>query len=459
MISQLRDLLDGIESAIFQLLSWLILIPTALLHIITQPMQQPERIQAELNPDNSLPFDRGISPIYLFLLVGVIPIWGMEQGQVSISLSGPQKAVAHQSIDLLIDPTGLKGFAEKGVDLVLQHDGNEVWRDFKNESELQQPFEHSYTLDESESAYFVIQAEYEGHTLASNSHRVSIDVPDEGDTADKSANTASPSVKADISLEEFIQSQRFFWLSLLILLIPLLLSVIMVLHQKAPLSRSCLRPVFYVQCAYFSPWLLSLYAMIGAGQVLVHETELITVAVIVFAAFSLWLAVVEVRYIALALNIDLKHAIGIGLQYLFAILLGLMTLAYYNHDTPTHIYMRSVWVLLIAFLMLASLVAALRIFHHYFAPISLFFIRLGKAIWRGTWRFYGAYLYVLLFMGWMALIEFLTETVPDTELILYLLLAGLILVTVMAAMQNLFAKSWQGLRKLFARQELPDNPD
>ena len=45
MIDNIRNLLDNVESVIYQLLSWIVLVPKELFSIVANPTQVPVKIQ------------------------------------------------------------------------------------------------------------------------------------------------------------------------------------------------------------------------------------------------------------------------------------------------------------------------------------------------------------------------------------------------------------------------------
>lgn len=496
MLGNIRDLLDNIENMIFQMLSWLVLVPKELFAIVASPSLVPERIQHALNRSNdddpgTSPFDKGLSPIFLYLIVAVLPYWALEQIEVKLNLHGPSSVTVEEHYELGFDTSELKPYAGESIRVVLRQNGAIIdARDeqaFLGFGTLTVPV----TAERPGVARFDLVAKVNGTQVSDDKWLVEVRAKEtltSSNTSDaKHRETTGTVVREELSqdlapaidvtlgdeidqlgdhtatpndLVAYVKSDRFVYTAIGLLVVPLLLAIVMLVHARKPMTQSNLRPIFYVQCAFFSPMVIGVYIAAGMSSLLPHEPLLIGLAWWVFAITALWFAITQVNYIAESLSIRYRDAIGVVSQYLFALLMAALTFQQFSSDTEQLGYVRAAGIVMAVFILGAALTWIARAIHRALPGPSA---RLGKALLAGLGlvrRFYGGYLYLILFIVWLVGLEALIGKV-DTDADKTIL--GLFIVaTVLAGIHNTIVRVtkwlWRRIRPVSSPDESGQQP-
>ena len=323
-MSDLLGLLEGIEKLAFKILVWIILIPKTLWRIITDPSWVPHYVQRELKQEKS-PFDEHISPVFLLLIVGVIPaILTSFLPTLGVVLNSPAETEAtldrvlefnaeatfisaSASVtdeyrwyveEILTGPTG-ELLEDDSGNLVYTEIYREIYNAFTDTTQIITPygtteqhgeestiFYSGQSLNSSKDSFFYqfekpgsyfVNVEVVRFTpdqldtpLEEQFSFLAVHVPENPEEPVQIINTLAPAQdpKSNASkVQEFralLTSETGILLALIFLMPPLLFAFATKILLGEKISENSLKENFYAQCYYFSPLSLAFWATVYA---------------------------------------------------------------------------------------------------------------------------------------------------------------------------------------------------
>ncbi|MEP7134200.1 MAG: hypothetical protein ABI904_04655 [Chloroflexota bacterium] len=290
--------LQDFEKLIYKILMWVILIPKTIVKITLNPIWAHDYIKAELNPehkpDEHSPFDEYMSPVILLLVVALLPALIFSfLPTFGTTLSSPAEEKPATGRTLLFE--SLTDFKSSAKDMDYFHtwtvekvksDGSYAVISWENHypggpANLIEIVDSNtvrdrflYTFPDLESGEYYINV-YAGKyypfrqdaplvEVYKSFLKVTVPVKSDeqivisSDTA-KSTGTqgATPGVE---NLVDQIQKENTIFLALALMIPPLLFALATKLFMGVPIGENTLKENFYVQCYYFSPISLAIWA-------------------------------------------------------------------------------------------------------------------------------------------------------------------------------------------------------
>jgi hypothetical protein len=98
-------------------------------------------------------------------------------------------------------------------------------------------------------------------------------------------------------VNDFLQSSETAGLALAFLMFPLVLTLATELHRSRPLTQSTIKPAFYAQCLYLSPFVVSIWIPILLSQYHPEPVEEFGFALLLAAVIFIWLVIAEVGFV------------------------------------------------------------------------------------------------------------------------------------------------------------------
>jgi len=103
--------------------------------------------------------------------------------------------------------------------------------------------------------------------------------------------------ETDAKIQDFFQSFATAAMALAFLMFPLVLTLATELHRGRPLTQSTIKPAFYAQCLYLSPFIVSIWIPILLSQYLPEPGDEYLLALLLAAVIFLWLVIAEVGFV------------------------------------------------------------------------------------------------------------------------------------------------------------------
>ena len=334
--------LQDIEKLIYKVLMWIILIPKTVVRIVWEPRWAAEYIRAELK-DGGSQFDEYVSPVILLLVVALLPSLGYNAlPKFGVTLSSPAEAAPITDRNLSFDAT---------VDYVSTSDKLEyfvAWEVWKENSNGEFEFENSAYHSGSDEGSTIVKVDQNtirdgfrydftpGHylvyasagnadtrredvpTLETYEAYLNVQVPDDPSEQVKvfSDTTKTLDEKTTGSTKNFLdraKEEQTIFLALALMTPPLLFafaSQLAKVRKVEKIGEETLRESFYVQCYYFSPLSVAIWATYYAyyfftvnayGYLRLNAALQILLLPLVWAA--LWFVRTEVKRIAWELEV------------------------------------------------------------------------------------------------------------------------------------------------------------
>ena len=98
-------------------------------------------------------------------------------------------------------------------------------------------------------------------------------------------------------LWKLLNSEKTAGLALAFLMFPLVLTLATELHRNRPLTQSTIKPAFYAQCLYLSPFVVSIWIPILLWQYLPEPEDEFLFAFLFAAVIFIWLVIAEVGFV------------------------------------------------------------------------------------------------------------------------------------------------------------------
>jgi len=297
-MKSIYNVLQDLEKLIYKILMWVILIPKTIVKITLNPAWAHGYITAELNPEHkdqeSSPFDEYMSPVILLLVVALLPAL-IFNFLPTYSATVSSTAAEKPTTDRFLVFESLTDFRSASTEMDYFHvwivekrqaDGKltEIFRerhlpkDAKNLIELVDnntvKDQFLYTLPDLESGEYYINV-YAGKydkqrtdapviELYNASLKVIVPVKLDEQVVVSSDSTKSVVAAGDkIGLDNIvdqIQKENTIFLALALMIPPLLFALATKLFIGDPIGENTLKENFYVQCYYFSPLSLAIWA-------------------------------------------------------------------------------------------------------------------------------------------------------------------------------------------------------
>jgi len=378
----LIDFLDSIEKLAYKILLWIILIPKTLWRIITDPAWVPAYIKGQLAGKES-PFDEHISPVFLLLVVGVVPaLLTAILPSYGVVLSSPAEAEPTTDRTLEFDADSMFISAAVGVadeyrwyvERILTNDDGEFIADENGNFKAQEIYREVYnqhtdktsitktqvteTRDEQlqtvlsstpgegvsqdmffysfeEPGYFYVNVEAVRFRPGKNASLeeyyayLAVHVPDDTEEPIEIINVAPPqnaqSDKNQVQdIRELFTSEAAILLALVFLTPPLFFAFVTKLLVSEKVSEDSLKENFYAQCYYFSPLSLTFWATVYAIffytiDIFFYNNLYILTMLLPLMLAILWFIFTEIYAIALAGRTNIWTSLVVVLTCIFII--------------------------------------------------------------------------------------------------------------------------------------------
>jgi len=378
----LIDFLDSIEKLAYKILLWIILIPKTLWRIITDPAWVPAYIKGQL-ADKESPFDEHISPVFLLLVVGVVPaLLTAILPSYGVVLSSPAEAEPTTDRTLEFDADSMFISAAVGVadeyrwyvERILTNDDGEFIADENGNFKAQEIYREVYnqhtdktsitktqvteTRDEQlqtvlsstpgegvsqdmffysfeEPGYFYVNVEAVRFRPGKNASLeeyyayLAVHVPDDTEEPIEIINVAPPqnaqNDKNQVQdIRELFTSEAAILLALVFLTPPLFFAFVTKLLVSEKVSEDSLKENFYAQCYYFSPLSLTFWATVYAIffytiDIFFYNNLYILTMLLPLMLAILWFIFTEIYAIALAGRTNIWTSLVVVLTCIFII--------------------------------------------------------------------------------------------------------------------------------------------
>ena len=105
-VEETRDFFSSAERILFDVISWVILIPKTLYLVLAHPGDVPDYVKRELAADRAKRFENGISPVFLYLIVALGPFLVIQLiplSQVEITVQSPTQVMVPTTLSVQIE--------------------------------------------------------------------------------------------------------------------------------------------------------------------------------------------------------------------------------------------------------------------------------------------------------------------------------------------------------------------
>ena len=298
MKGSIFTVLQDFEKLIYKVLMWVILLPKTIVKITLDPKWAPGYITNELdesNPANhgQVQFDEYMSPIILLLVVALLPAVGFSLLPV-FSTTLTSSAAEKQTTDRFIAFESQTEFISSSTALKYKHlwlvdqkqnDGepkllsSELHNDYSEKNYLAIVDNNTvkdkflYTFNDPGEYLVTVQAhkydpdreDLDSVEIYSASIAVSVplDVAEPIVILDTNAKTESaPDTKTPVKFSERATQEGTLFLALALMIPPLLFAFVIQIRRREldDIGENTLKESFYVQCYYFSPLSLAIWA-------------------------------------------------------------------------------------------------------------------------------------------------------------------------------------------------------
>lgn len=291
--------LQDFEKLIYKILMWVILIPKTIVKITVNPIWADSYIKSELSQDHKsdqehLPFDEYMSPVILLLVVALLPALIFNfLPTFGTTLSSPAEEKPATGRTLLFE--SLTDFKSSAKDMAYFHtwtvekvksDGSYAVVSWENHypgspANLIEIVDNNtvkdrflYTFPDLESGEYYINV-YAGKYYPFREDApivevyksfLKVTVPVRSDeqivvSSDSTKSTGAQGTTPGVeNLVAQIQKENTIFLALALMIPPLLFALATKLFMGAPIGENTLKENFYVQCYYFSPFSLAIWA-------------------------------------------------------------------------------------------------------------------------------------------------------------------------------------------------------
>jgi len=288
-------ILQDIEKLIYKILMWVILVPKTIIQITLNPTWAIGYVKEELEQDDS-PFDEYISPVILLLVVALIPALAfsfLPSFSATMSSSAEEKPTTDRFLsfeartDFKSASTQMEYIHTWSVKKIREDGGSDaIYDDIYKEIHVPDGEKNHiveidnntvtdsflYAFPQSGEYYIYVRAEkfdprpQDPPSVESYDAVLKVTVPVK--TEDQIViSSVGAKTTADIaenqSIESFtaqVQKEKTIFLALALMLPPLLFAFATKIFMGEAIGENTLKENFYVQCYYFSPLSLAIWA-------------------------------------------------------------------------------------------------------------------------------------------------------------------------------------------------------
>lgn len=294
----LLDIFETIEQFAYNVLIWILIVPKTLAKIILDPAWVPGFITKELREKERKRFDDFFSPVILSLLVSVVPFvyFFYIARYPAVVLEGPPAAYVGEEVVM----SAYADFISETAPFDYQWGADDVepirLTDLDEEGKLA-----SITWETAGYKSIWVTATNGKREELYNNTYVYVGEADEDisgfgsyTSTDTSGGASGPDFTSTLTGSEAVLPALIF------LGVPLLFALAVEAFRGNPLSGETLKRSFFIQCYYFSPVYLGLWAGYIAPDFFLapSETTLRLVMQGIMVYFAVWLVFYETRLIA-----------------------------------------------------------------------------------------------------------------------------------------------------------------
>lgn len=331
------DLINAFERFAFQIISWIILIPKTLFWILAAPKSMVNYIDDELTSDNPN-FKSFISPIFLFLFVGLGPI--ILESEVKLphlKVEGKTYVLKDSTytytakIDQLSEWTDFRAerYVYEYVWSYTEGDSNYIINTFLFDNYIPEENEVDIVFQDSDTNVIDLKLDIYAYQLGTDADSTTPPNVMYSDSNELDEDYAYVSIDTmyfkkqipitifdnieDLKSAEKLSSQiddetnnsksnlteqQIYATGIALLLLPLFFSIGMILKNREKVTLPILKRYLYAQCALFSPVVLIFNFFILLSSLLPEDffsDESILLISIFWLISILWFAVTEVK--------------------------------------------------------------------------------------------------------------------------------------------------------------------
>lgn len=304
----LIDIFESIEQFAYKVLVWIVLAPKTLARIVIEPDWVPDYITGELREKEHNRFDNYFPPVFLIILVSLLPfIYFKYYAKLpGVVISGPRAIHVGEIASLKIEEVNFVSASSEYPELVRWTDNanTDLPLEFSDKIGLSVQYKG---IEVGEKLFIVTVESNSGEEVAEYFQlyvaEAGVDVSKLIDEASRAVSTTDERPKDMVSAlkeTETIVAALFF------LGIPMLFALIMEVFRGRGISGELLRRSYLIQCYYFSPLYIAIYAaLLAPGYLLTNEERDIFVRTtqLILLYILFWLMIVETRLIAAERNI------------------------------------------------------------------------------------------------------------------------------------------------------------
>jgi hypothetical protein len=311
-MNSLFNFVEELEKLAYKILLWIILIPKTLLQVLLFPRWARLYVKNELRKDKESPFDEYISPVILLLVVALLPALLINSiPEYGINVINPPPGTFTDSASINFDAqanfilntqgpwhrfTWTVDKIEVAEDNSYQNKTQPLVNEVHDESRsnffldrkmlfvegnsVQDHFQYKFEqaggyLVNVTAENFIVEAD--GQETIVESYPIEnflfLHVPNRDGKIeydpeiDGEINISLLDFKQQTNLSrpkstsEFLQSQNTILLALLLMIPPLFFGWVTRFRVGQPLGQNALKESFYIQCYYFAPMILSVWAI------------------------------------------------------------------------------------------------------------------------------------------------------------------------------------------------------
>lgn len=327
----LIDIFESIEQFAYKVLIWIILAPKTLGKIIIEPQWAPNYITKELKEKEINRFDDYFSPVFLIILVSLLPFIYFKYYAIrpGVTVSSPYAIHIGESALLKVEKANF-------ISSNSEYPVWATWIDYAQDTNL--------PLESYSSNYLTVQ--YKGVEVGekniylmveSNSGEivteyVQLYVGDKGVDLSKYIYERSQSFKENNNqprdITTALKETETITASVFFLGIPMLFALVIESFRGQIISGETLKRSYLIQCYYFSPLYIAVYAGLFAPGYLLMDVEkdiFLKAIQLILVCIIFWLIIVETRLITIERVIHWFYALLITFSLLFLVSLLIIT--------------------------------------------------------------------------------------------------------------------------------------
>lgn len=320
-------LLESIEDLVFKIITWIIFIPKTIYKVLLHWEWAPGYVKAELKAEEKERFDEYISPVFLFLAVAILPAAIVSTiDEMGVEIEGNIEGVVHEKQTFRATSDPLTNSLSETYYFSWTFDDETTLIDTvqQKSSVIYNTMEYTWDSIGIYTPYLIVSTD-DNPTVYSTLHYITI-------YNDESEFTGTVPEEAQMNIEEFLNSPEIKLYALGFLVFPLLFTLPLILFRGRVMSYKYLKPNFYLQCLFFSPFILGFWIIVLSGIFLEQSNVIMLLSFFLFLLLTGWFIRVQVNFIAQERKISKLWAFIIfSLTSLFVISVITTLLFIYDH--------------------------------------------------------------------------------------------------------------------------------